>query len=221
VVPVEYGHWVDSRMYAGRSLENEECLRFLIQDFKIASRLGFKVLRTKLATIDEVNAPVKNWPEFIRMALPYAEEYGVCMCPELHQPTALKGRFVAEYVDFIEKENTKYFGLNVDFGLFQDVFEPGAYKMPGMPEDGGPCSIPEDMIAIMKYIRCTHAKFYKMNDDFEETTIPYAKIIKVLKENGYDGYMLSEFEAPSNVTFGLASDQIRRQHIMMKKLLGY
>jgi sugar phosphate isomerase/epimerase len=221
IVPVEYGHWIDSRLYAGRDLTNEEALQELLRDFKIANRLGFPILRTKMGVIDDVNAPQKNWPEIVKMALPYAEQYNVRMCPEIHQPSALKGKFVQDYVEFMEKYNTEYFGLNVDFGGFQNVFAPGAYVMPGMPEDGSPCSYPEDMIPLMKHIYCCHAKFYHMDDNFEETTIPYPQILKVLKENGYNGYMVSELEVPSNTQFGLASDQIRRQHIMMKRILGY
>lgn len=41
LVPVEYGHWVDSRLYQGRELSTEESLEMLIRDFKIANRLGF------------------------------------------------------------------------------------------------------------------------------------------------------------------------------------
>jgi sugar phosphate isomerase/epimerase len=61
---------------------------------------------------------------------------------------------------------------------------------------------------------------------FRETTIPYAEIIKVLKEHNWNGYMLSEWEDPNYfneglLTPGFVPEQLRRQHIMMKRLLGY
>jgi sugar phosphate isomerase/epimerase len=218
IIPVEYGHWVDSRLYTGRSLSTKDSADMLTRDIKIAAKLGFHIMRTKLGVIDDINTPVENWREIIKSALPVAEEYDVRMCPELHQPTALKSRFVADYVEFIEQTSTKFFGLNVDFGVFQDKFE-SDYRIPGMPEDGGPCSRPEDIIPLLKYVYCCHAKFYKMNDSFEETTIPYAAIINTLADHGWDGYMLSEYEAPVNQKIGMASDQLRRQHIMMKRII--
>lgn len=91
----------------------------LIQDIKLANRLGFIVLRTKLGVINDDLTPVTNWREFITMALPDAEKYNVRMCPEIHNPTILKSKMVDDYIEFIEKQKTKHFGFNIDFGVFQ------------------------------------------------------------------------------------------------------
>ena len=119
IVPAEYGHWVDSRLYQGRELTSQESYDILVRDFKLANRLGFPVLRTKLGVIDDTLTPVENWREFIEMALPMAEQYNVRMCPEIHAPTELKSKMVHDYVEFIERTGTKYFGLNIDFGVFE------------------------------------------------------------------------------------------------------
>ncbi|MGN1192726.1 MAG: sugar phosphate isomerase/epimerase family protein [Dorea sp.] len=219
IIPVEYGHWIDSRLFAGRELTTEESVEMLKRDIKIAHKLGFTVMRTKMGVIDPVNSPVKNWREIIRGALECAEANNVRMCPELHMPTALKSRYVDDYMEFILKENTQYFGFNVDFGTFQDVFE-SDYRLPGMPEDGSPCSRPEDIIPILPYVYCCHAKFNHMSEDFQETTIPYEKIIRILQEHDWDGYMLSEYEGPDKEKIGFVGDQLRRQHIMMQRLLN-
>ena len=223
VTPVEYGHWVDSRRYRGHTLTAEESLQMLLRDFRLANRLGFTVLRTKLGVIDDTLTPVENWREFISMALPYAEEYNVVMCPEIHIPTALTGKMVQDYVEFIDQKNTKWFGLNIDFGTFQNKwYTPnGRSPMPGMPEDGSPCSYPKDLRALLPYIHCCHAKFNNMNENFEETTIPYAEIIKEFVDGGWDGYFLSEYEGPHKDEPGFVSDQLRKQHVMMKRMLGY
>jgi len=117
-VPAEYGHWIDSRRQPGRTLTTQESYDTLVRDLKLANRLGFKVARTKLGVIDEILTPVENWQEFIKMALPVAEELDVKMCPEIHQPTALKSKMVVNYINFIEKTGTKNFGINIDFGVF-------------------------------------------------------------------------------------------------------
>ena len=123
-------------------------------------------------------------------------------------------------MDFILQTGTKYFGFNVDFGTFQNVFT-SPMRLPGMPEDGGPCSVPEDIIPILPYVYCCHAKFNQMSEDFREITIPYEEIIRVMKDNGYQGYMLSEYEGARKDEPGFVSDQLRRQHIMMKRILGF
>ena len=226
IVPVEYGHWIDSRLFShdyykiGRELTAEESYEQLSRDIQLAHKLGFTVLRTKMGVIDPVNTPVKNWRENIRMALPLAEDCNVRMCPELHMPTRLKSQYVDDYMDFILQTGTKYFGFNVDFGTFQNVFT-SPMRLPGMPEDGGPCSVPEDIIPILPYVYCCHAKFNQMSEDFKEVTIPYEEIIRVMKDNGYQGYMLSEYEGARKDEPGFVSDQLRRQHIMMKRILGF
>ena len=48
------------------------------------------------------------------------------------------------------------------------------------------------MIPLLPYIYCCHAKFNHMSDEFEETTIPFRRIIEVMQEHNWDGYLLSE-----------------------------
>ena len=48
ITPVEYGHWVDSRLYPGRELSTKESYDMLLCDIKLASKLGFTIMRTKL-----------------------------------------------------------------------------------------------------------------------------------------------------------------------------
>lgn len=219
IVPVEYGHWIDSRLYNGRELTVKESCEMLVRDIKIANKLGFTVMRTKMGVIDDVNTPVSNWRKIISNVLGTAEEYNVKICPELHMPTALKSRYVDDYVEFIEKKNTKNFGFNVDFGTFQDKFK-NSFRLPGMPKDGGPCSKPEDIIPILDYVYCCHAKFNYMNKEFKEVTIPYKKIIHVLQKHNWEGYLLSEYEGENKEKPGFVSDQLRRQHIMMQRIIG-
>lgn len=137
IVPGEYGHWIDSRRQPGRTLTTQESYDMLVRDIKLANKLGFKVGRTKLGVIDEILTLVENWQEFIEMALPVAEEYDFKMCPEIHQPTALKSKMVDDYIEFIEKTGTKNFGINIDFGVFSSrrMNIPGVTDEPSQPED--------------------------------------------------------------------------------------
>jgi hypothetical protein len=213
IIPVEYGHWVDSRRHPGRELSTQESYESLVCDIKLANKLGFTVMRTKLGVIDEVLTPVLNWREFTEMALPVAEEHNVRMCPELHQPTQLNSEMVDDYVEFIEKTGTKHFGLNIDFGVFQTA---DRLQIPGMSNEP---SAPEDMIPLLPYTYACHAKFTHVDDKLMEPTHPYERIMAILLEQKWDGYLLSEYEGPKD-DLGQGSDQLRRHHVMMKRLLG-
>ena len=218
IVPVEYGHWVESRMYRDRDYTSEEAFEMLVHDIKLASFMGFTCMRTKLGVIDGDLNPVPNLKEFIKMALPYAEKYNVVMQPEVHSPTKLTSRMVMDYCEFIEKEQTKYFGFNIDFGVFQtDPFEDPERVAPRRKPDP---SKPADIIPLLPYVHACHAKYYYMDENFNETTIPYEKVINIMKEQGWNGWLLSEYEGPYKKVPGYSTTQVRRLHVMLKRLLG-
>lgn len=216
IKPVEYGHWVDSRLYPGRELTSQESYEMLLRDIKLANKLGFTVLRTKLGVKDDILTPVDNWREFIAMALPDAEKYNVRMCPEIHHPTLLKSQMVDDYVEFIQKTGTKHFGLTIDFGTMQTNPLPSNW----MASEESVFSPVSDFEPLLPYSFACHAKFYNMSDDFIETTTPYDKIIEMLMKNQWDGYLLSEYEGPNADVPGYTSDQLRKHHVMMRRLLG-
>jgi len=216
IIPVEYGHWIDSHVLGGRELTTEESVEMLCRDIRLAHRLGFTVMRTKMPVINDALEPVENWREIIKGALPLAEQLNIKMCPEIHTPSNLNGKMVREYVEFIEETGTKHFGLNIDFSVFRCRFADGEWKDPHFKSN-----VPEDIVPLLPYVYCCHAKFIHMNDDFEETTIPYPEIIKLLQEHNWDGYLLSEYEGADKYDDGYEVGlTLRKQHIMLKNLLG-
>ncbi len=216
VEPVEYGHWIDVRVLQDRNLTTEEAIERLEQDMRLAHRLGFHVLRTKMSVKNGNLDPVENWREIIKGVLPLAERLDLKLCPEIHIPTSLKSQMIQDYVDFIKETGTRNFGLNIDFSVFKKKFKPGEFVSPGFV-----ASEPEDLIPLIPYIYCCHAKFFEVNDDFEETMVPYREILTVLKDNGWDGYLLSEYEGNDKYDPGYEVGQtLRRHHIMMKRILG-
>ena len=216
VVPVEYGHWVDCRVLQDRVLSTEEAIAMLERDMRLAHRLGFRILRTKMSVISDDLDPVENWREIIKGVLPLAERLELNLCPEIHIPTNLKSRMVQDYVAFIQETGTKNFGLNIDFSVFRTRFNPGEYVSPGFVANA-----PEDIIPLLPYIYCCHAKLFHMSDDFEETMVPYRELLTILKEHNWDGYLLSEYEGSDKYAAGYEVGQtLRKQHIMMKNILG-
>lgn len=82
---------------------------------------------------------------------------------------------------------------------------------------------PDSLCEIAPYIFHCHAKFYDMNENCEETSIDYENPIRVLKEIGYDGYLSSEFEGQRIYGDNEECDeleQVRRHHVMLRRLIG-
>jgi sugar phosphate isomerase/epimerase len=82
-----------------------------------------------------------------------------------------------------------------------------------------PLSVPADMVPLLPYVHCCHAKFNEVSRDCEDQTIPYPEIIKTLVDNNWDGYMMSEYEGMDKLEGG-AWSAVRRQHVQLKRLLG-
>lgn len=91
---------------------------------------------------------------------------------------------------------------------------------------------PEDIIQIIPYIISIHGKFYDMTEIpgmpgcYEDESIDYATPMKYLRENGFDGYINSEFEGQRDQQ-DMGEDnlvdeveQVRRHHEMLKRLSG-
>ena len=82
---------------------------------------------------------------------------------------------------------------------------------------------PKRMLDYMNRIHNIHGKFYQMDADYVEPSIPYDKIVAVLKQGGYDGYICSEYEGNRWIEDAEEPDsveQVRRQQVMLAQLIG-
>lgn len=84
-------------------------------------------------------------------------------------------------------------------------------------------SNPPRLLDYMKHIKHFHGKFYEMLPDCTEYSIPYDRIIPVLQEGGYRGYINSEYEGNRWIDDAFEVDsieQVSRHHNLLKQLLG-
>jgi sugar phosphate isomerase/epimerase len=112
--------------------------------------------------------------------------------------------------EYIIAEARKMGGNAVDMG-FAEASRHNVYSQP------------KRMLEFMPYIFHIHAKFYEMLDEGREYSIPYEKIIPVLIEGGYAGYLSSEYEGNRHIQDAFEVDsieQVRRQHAMFERLLS-
>jgi sugar phosphate isomerase/epimerase len=82
---------------------------------------------------------------------------------------------------------------------------------------------PNSLLPFMDKIFHIHAKFYDMQDDYTEYSIPYKEIIEVLKKGGFNGFLSSEYEGNRHIqdVFEVDSvEQVRRQQVMFEKYIN-
>lgn len=243
ITPACYTGWLED------TTTPDETLQHLFRDMRLAHKLGFRRMRAKVAGSRVRPAPGTRvgpgfgsnidpkWEDWVLKALPYAEEMDMKFGPEIHTPTMLNSQVVQDIVAFCQKTGTQHFGMQIDTGIFatrsarlgDSAFEsepdPARAKRSAGAMTGGQAgrpqptpSQPKELLKVLPYAFSFHFKFWEMLEDFTEYSIPFDGIVAALKEGGYDGWVCSEYEGPR--TQGLASLQLRRQHVMLKRLLG-
>lgn len=83
---------------------------------------------------------------------------------------------------------------------------------------------PKDLIPIMQYCKHVHGKTWELTpgNEFDDACIIYKDVIPVFMANGFDGYICTEFEGQRMGTILDVDeiDQVRRHHVMLKRMLG-
>lgn len=79
----------------------------------------------------------------------------------------------------------------------------------------------EEMKKLLKYTPYIHGKFYYLEEDHNDTCIPYDKLLPIIKESGYHGYISSEYEGHHYTTELSSTEQLRRLIQMENRILGY
>lgn len=217
--PTNYGSWVDTRLRLSRPMTAIEAAADLARDIRLAARLGFKMVRPKFGVVSFDLVPDPIWQEAVERVLDLAHASHVVICPEIHSPTPIRHPVVDAYVDFIQRTGTRNFGLLIDTGIFQD--RPLPYMSGETPEmrrdflDGIRVD-PRDFLAVAPYVVFIQAKFHSITDALVDEHIPWERIVPVLKQAGYSGYLSSEYEGDRAPWKSL--EQVRRQHALIRKL---
>lgn len=253
VRPISYGANTDRGMRFDRDLNDEELLASTIRDIKAAHKLGCPVIRAQYLLS----------PKNLVQAAPYAEEYGIKIGIEIHNPETPSTPAMEAYLEAIEKSGSKYIGFVPDLGAFADkpnvasyqgALEQGANKemldyavslrYDDVPMDEAQKLLEakgadpivmssffnmygfltfrknpdfEGLKRIMPYVFHVHGKFHCMTDEGNELSIPYDKLLPILDEAGYDGYIVSEFEGHGTMP---AAQAVAKHIAMERRILG-
>ena len=123
LTPSCYDAFLENRIYSNRTLSLGEQINMMCRDLRLASLLGFPVLRTLVSTPMDV----------IEGSLEYAEKVNVKIGLEVHAPFSLNSSWADGYMEMINRTGSKYFGFVPDMGIFckniPDVLRDKARRM--------------------------------------------------------------------------------------------
>ncbi len=123
--------------------------------------------------------------------LPYAEALGVRLAIEMHGPWVPTTPVFQEYYELFERAQSEFIGVVPDFDGFR---------------------------AFLTYTRNLHAKFIYVDDDLNSPGTDFHRLVGIMKEEGYDGFVASEYEGSFFDPTIDEVDQIRRHIRMMRQL---
>jgi sugar phosphate isomerase/epimerase len=187
LIPTQYGAYSEMCVY----IDLDERYDFLLRQMKTAKKLGFPICRVQTPGVD---------PILERLALA-AEKMKIKIATEITAGDNLMNP-EGTFIETTRKIDSEWVGFNPDTNMFEDrSLEVGNDKKPaprpaapGMPErKPGTAADYNRLKDVMKYIMHMHGKFHwAANGDIP--AVPFDKIMEVLVNGGFNGYVSCEFE---------------------------
>tara|TARA_B100001175_G_C19504400_1_gene640026 strand:- start:1575 stop:2522 length:948 start_codon:yes stop_codon:yes gene_type:complete len=116
----------------------------------------------------------------------FAKTMGINVIVENHGGFSSNGSMLAKVMKTTNMDNC---GTLPDFGNFCISYELGNETLCKESYD-----IYKGVSELMPYAKAVSAKAYDFNDNGNETKIDYAKMMKIVKDNNYDGFIGVEYE---------------------------
>lgn len=195
-IAADHGIWLGVEVHSPWSIEHEWIQRHL--------EVAYKVGTDKLGLIPDMGIFVERFPRVIyeRFLRNGAHENLVRKIVERYDRH--------EDVHGLPVEVERLGGNAEDIGLARTV---GHFVS----------SDPKKLRDVIGAVRHIHGKFYQMNEDGREMSIPYEAIVPTLAAAGYEGYISSEYEGNRHLQDAFPVDsveQLRRHQQMLTRLIG-
>ena len=148
----------------------------------LSAEIGCKTMRVNLNGEKDLNKWTKNSVKSLTALNKYNENINVVV--ENHGGLSSSGKYLSNVMSKVKLENC---GTLPDFGNF---------CMNGSP--WGNCTQMYDRYLgteeLMPYAHAVSAKSYDFDDEGNETTIDYKRMMEIVKRSGYQGYVGIEYE---------------------------
>ena len=148
----------------------------------LSAEIGCKTMRVNLNGEKDLNKWTKNSVKSLTVLNKYNENINVVV--ENHGGLSSSGKYLSNVMSKVKLENC---GTLPDFGNF---------CMNGSP--WGNCTQMYDRYLgteeLMPYAHAVSAKSYDFDDEGNETSIDYERMMEIVKRSGYQGYVGIEYE---------------------------
>jgi len=136
----------------------------------------------------------QKWHEYSVASLSaigaYGKEQGISIIIENHGGWSSDG---AKLVAVMKEVNMETVGVLPDFGNF-------CVKREGGERWGAPCVLEYDTYKgieeMMPYAKGVSAKSYNFDENGKETKLDYQRIMQIVADSGFEGYVGTEYEGP-------------------------
>ena len=155
---------------------------------EMASKLECHSVRVNLEGEDQLDKWKDNSIKGLSMLSEFASNYNINIIVENHGGNSSIGKELAEVIKNVNLDNC---GTLPDFGNFCIKRKNGSLY-------DGPCDIEYDkyegMKDLMPYAKAVSAKSYDFDQFGNETTIDFKKMMDIVREFNYNGYLGIEYE---------------------------
>lgn len=246
--PVCWEGYLDFGMRNDRDMTKEEVIEFTKNDIIYARKAGFPIMKTQHSITPEVFESMAPFCEKMGVKLciemhwphdphvPVWEKYfevmersdgwlGVCPDTSIFQKYPHQLHINQAYAEGVsEKKMSEVLGMIADSKPKEDILAicetdvEKKYVNEFCPKFSEPPADLADLAPMLKYSHMIHGKFYYLADSKTDPCIPYEEIMPILKENGYDGYFISEYEGHHYSIDENDDIQLKRFHELTKRI---
>ena len=153
-----------------------------------AAAMGCHSIRVNLAGSQNPEEWLSNAVDGLKQLATYAKEKNVNIIVENHGGLSSNAAKLAEVMKAVNMENC---GTLPDFGNFCVKRKDGSYY-------NGECEEQYDMyqgvMELMPYAKGVSAKSHNFDEEGNETKIDYSKMLEIVKNSGYTGFIGVEYE---------------------------
>lgn len=174
------------------SVEDQALTAQAVENHKIwvdaAAFLGCRAIRVNLFGTSNPEAWVRSSVRSLTALSTYAADKNIAILVENHGGLSSDGKLLAQVMKEVAMDNC---GTLVDFGNFCVRRENGERW-------DGPCVQEYDRYQgieeLMPYAQGVSAKSYAFDDEGNETTMDFPRILNLVKDSGFSGFIGVEFE---------------------------
>lgn len=153
-----------------------------------AAALGCHSIRVNLNGTQEVEEWIPASVDGLAQLATYGKEKGINIIVENHGGPSSNGQLLSEVMEKVGMDNV---GTLPDFGNFCIKREAGDYYSSKCLEEYDRY---KGMEELMPYAKGVSGKSYDFDAEGNETTIDFARMVDIVKDAGYTGYIDVEYE---------------------------